>query len=87
MAAAKRDKLIKSERVVRTVRGQLLFADETQRKSGLIKIVDETSKEAHLVKVPEGMMSDIVKPMWHSIVTVTGRQEGKYIHLDDIQED
>jgi hypothetical protein len=31
-------------------------------------------------------MSDIVKPMWDSIVIVTGRQEGRYIQLEDIQE-
>lgn len=71
----------------RTVKGHLLFADGTHGESGLIKIVDETTKKPHLIKVPEGMMSDIVKPMWDSIVIVTGSKEGRYIHLEDIQED
>lgn len=70
-----------------SVKGLLLFADATQAESGFIKIVDETTKEFHLIKVPEGMMDDIVKPLWDSTVIVTGRKEGRYILLEDIQEE
>jgi len=69
-----------------TVRGVLLFADATQAEAGLIKIVEEESKDTHEVKVPEGMMADIVRPMWDSVVVVTGHWEGRRIALEDIQE-
>lgn len=75
------------ERKTSIVKGHLLFADATHAASGLIKIIDESTGEHHLIKVPEGMMSDIVKPMWNSTVIVTGRKEGRYIFLEDIQED
>jgi hypothetical protein len=35
--------------------------------------------------VPDGMMSDIVKPLWEEEVTVIGVQKGKKIHLMQIR--
>lgn len=69
------------------VRGVLRFADATHRDSGHIKIVDEESKTTHAVKVPEGMMNDIVKPLWDTTVVIKGRREGNYIILQDIEEE
>ena len=68
-----------------TVTGSLRFADATHGERATIKIVEEGG-ESHDVRVPEGMMNDIVKPMWDSTVTVSGRREGRYILLDDISE-
>ena len=68
-----------------TVQGVLCYADATGKGSDEIKVVDEKKKQ-HLVRVPEGMMNDIVRPMWDSIVEITGTVENNYIVLDDIQE-
>jgi len=69
------------------VKGVLRYADATHGDSGRIKIVDEDSGSTHTIKVPEGMMSDIVRPMWDSVVTIKGKREGRLIILEDIQEE
>ena len=68
-----------------TVQGVLRYADATGKGSDQIKVIDE-KQEQHLVRVPEGMMNDIVRPMWDSIVKITGTVQNNYIMLDDIQE-
>ena len=75
--------LVRSETV--TVRGVLRYADATRSGSNEIKVIDE-SEQSHLVKVPEGMMDDIVRPMWGSVVEVTGTRENRRIMLENIQE-
>jgi len=72
----------KPERV--TVRGTLLFADATRGDAGQIRIVEEGTGTVHQVKVPEGMMADIVKPLWECAVEISGVLEGKLIILDEI---
>ena len=74
-----------AERVV--VRGTLKFADATHGDSGLIKIVDEQGHATPNIKVPEGMMGDIVKPLWDSHVVITGKRIGNFIIMDDIDEE
>ena len=74
-----------AERVV--VRGTLRFADATHGDSGRIKIVDEQGHATPNIKVPEGMMGDIVKPLWDTRVVVSGRQVGNVIVMDDIDEE
>jgi len=69
-----------------SVNGILRFADATHADSDLIKIVDEEAGTIHSVRVPEGMMSDIVKPLWDCHVVVTGTKVGKLITLQDIDE-
>jgi hypothetical protein len=76
---------VESEWVV--VKGVLRFADATHGDSGLIKVIDEDRGSKHTIKVPEGMMSDIVRPMWDSVVTIKGKREGRLIILEDIQEE
>jgi len=71
-----------AKRVV--VRGTLRFADATHRDSGQIKIVDEQGHSTATIKVPEGMMGDIVKPLWDSRVVVSGRRLGRVIIMDSI---
>jgi hypothetical protein len=67
------------------VEGQLLFADATGGAQGQIKIVEKDGKE-YLVSVPEGMMNDIVRPLWGLLVSVAGFQSGKAIILEDIKK-
>jgi hypothetical protein len=68
-----------------TIKGSLKYADATHGESGIIKIIDEKNK-SHKIKVPEGMMNDIVKPMWDSIVIIKGIKKRNSIELIDIQE-
>jgi hypothetical protein len=65
------------------VRGVLRFANSL-KKTDEIQIVSEGSVR-HTVVVPEGMMSDIVKPLWDSEVVISGVQRGKKIHLMQIR--
>ena len=71
------------------VRGTLLYADATYgRRRNKIRVVDEEGK-SHTVEVPDGMMSDIVRPMWDLEVYVYGEyvRRGRYdiILLRDIR--
>ena len=63
-----------------TIKGILKFADAAKSK---IKLVDEDGKP-HTIIVPEGMLSDIVRPKWEETVMVTGFVKGREIHLVDI---
>ena len=66
------------------IRGTLRYADSIGKNQ--IKIID--SKDAsHTIGVPEGMMNDIVRPMWDSEVTVIGLRKGRSITLQEIQEE
>ena len=69
------------------VQGGLRYADSTKSSKETIKIIDKDGK-SHTVKVPEGMMNDIVRPMWDSLIVIKGvrkgRGRGSYIELQDI---
>jgi hypothetical protein len=65
------------------VTGTLKFAD-SRKRTNEIQIVS-TGNVRHPIVVPDGMMSDIVKPLWGEEVTVTGLQKGKKIHLMQIR--
>ena len=69
-----------------TIRGALRYADATRGNGDQIRIIDAEQKR-HRVSVPTGMMNDIVRPMWDSIVTITGRRVRNVIELQDIQAD
>lgn len=66
------------------IRGTLLFADGRGGKDE-IQIVDE-NETFHRVSVPEGLMDDIVRPMWKTMVVVTGSRKDQVIMLHDIQQ-
>lgn len=69
-----------------TIEGILKMADSTKRDSHKIGIVDDSNRSLE-VEVPEGMMDDIVKPLWDSRVRVMGvRRTGGSIFLIDIAE-
>ena len=58
------------------IRGMLRFADATGDQANEIKVVTDDG-ERRSVQVPEGMMNDIVRPMWDSRVVVTGLRKGR----------
>ena len=66
------------------IRGTLRYADSITENR--IKIIDSKGKP-HTIDVPEGMMNDIVRPMWESEVTVKGFCRGRSITLQDIREE
>lgn len=66
-----------------TIAGRLLFADARRSAKQKIQLIDDEGK-SHDVIVPEGMMSDIVKPLWEERVKVTGFYQARAIRLEDI---
>jgi hypothetical protein len=65
-----------------SVQGRLLLAD-AREVTGKIQLIDENGGKYDIV-VPEGMMDDIVKPLWDEVVVVTGIRTGKKIRLQEI---
>ena len=65
------------------VKGVLHYADVIGGSHGTIKLEDEKGS-VHEVIVPEGMMSDIVRPLWDDVVLVTGVRRGKRLELEEI---
>lgn len=63
------------------ITGILLHASKIG--SNVIAIVDEDGKK-HKITVPEGMMADIVRPLWESKVTVIVSKEKRKYLLEDI---
>ena len=74
-----------SEEVVPQVNvtGTLHYADAIGSGHGTIKL-EEKGGSVHEISVPEGMMSDIVRPLWDDVVRVTGVRRGRRIELKDI---
>lgn len=70
-----------SERV--TVTGALRFADALRPDESEIRLLDDQGAQ-HKIRVPEGMMSDIVRPLWDSRVTISGRRQDGFIILETI---
>jgi hypothetical protein len=70
------------EPVVRV--GRLRHASELDYPDGLIVLVDQQDNR-YQVRVPEGMMADIVKPLWGETVEVEGVASGGIIYLHDIR--
>ncbi len=75
----------KAEGKLATITGRLLLADARHSGREKIQLIDDTG-QAHNVIVPEGMMSDIVRPLWEERVQVTGYYRGKSIRLEDINK-
>lgn len=67
------------------IRGILRHADAMHEDRNVIQVID--GNEKHTVQVPQGMMNDIVRPMWDSHVIIQGVRTGKHIILEDIRPD
>lgn len=67
------------------IRGILRHADAMREDSNVIQVID--GKKTHIVQVPQGMMNDIVRPMWDSHVIIQGVDTGEHIMLEDIRLD
>ena len=79
----RKEELAKAEGGLRSITGVLLYADARKSARQNIQLIDDTG-HSHNVIVPEGMMSDIVRPLWEERVQVTGYYKGKSIRLEDI---
>ncbi len=67
------------------VRGELRYADSTKPdQEGQIKLITDDDKMYSII-VPEGMMDDIVRPMWGKNIIIKGKQIKKKIYLKDIK--
>lgn len=73
----------KKETVV--IVGDLLFANSTTSERKRIKIVDDSNIK-HTIDVPDGMMADIVKPLWEERVIAACTKQGKALWLDHIHK-
>jgi hypothetical protein len=62
-----------------------LFANSISGRKGIIKLVGERGK-THRIIVPEGMMNNIVKPLWEDTVLVKGTRTSKGILLENIEK-
>ena len=65
-----------------TVRGVLHYGNVIGRED-TIKLEDQNGS-VYEILVPEGMMTDIVRPLWDDEVIVTGIRRRKRIELEDI---
>ena len=75
---------ISDELVPVELQGLLRYANSsTSSDSSTIKIIDRQGK-AHTVKVEKGMMDEIVRPLWGSLVEIRGVRQGRNITLEDI---
>ena len=63
-----------------TVTGRLEFASKLNQQSE-IRIEPDDGGPPQRVRVPEGMMNDIVKPLWDERVTIRGTRQGDEILL------
>jgi len=68
-----------------TITGRLKYADGIIAEKQKIKLIDDEGIP-HNIIVPEGMMSDIVKPLWDERVKVTGFYHYRAIALEDISK-
>ncbi|WP_211345637.1 hypothetical protein [Paraflavitalea soli] len=64
------------------ITGTLSFADSKKSK---IKLTDSKNSD-YEIEVPQGLLSDIVKPYFEETVIIRGTQEGKKIQLKDIEK-
>lgn len=67
------------------VQGTLKYADSTKTDRNEIKIIRSDGKRQRVI-VPEGMMDDIVRPLWDFEVLVRGTRRGGIILLQDISK-
>ncbi|MFC1864822.1 hypothetical protein ACFLYG_03235 [Chloroflexota bacterium] len=77
------EKIAKAEGGLMSIKGTLLYADARRIARQNIQLIDDTG-HSHNIIVPEGMMSDIVRPLWEERVQVTGYYKGKTLRLEDI---
>jgi len=65
--------------------GQLLAADGSDKRQAYIQVVLQSGRPSPKVRVPEGMMADIVRPLWEERVDVQCVQVSGVWNLVDIR--
>lgn len=66
------------------VRGTLKYASAINKNT--IKVQQQENGKNRTIIVPEGLMNDIVKPLWDSTVEIEVSVKGKELHLKSIRE-
>jgi hypothetical protein len=66
------------------VSGVLQYANDLAARTREIRVIDNSGVQ-HKFRVPEGMMDDIVRPLWGTMVTVRWRKVRRGRELIDIQ--
>lgn len=61
---------------IERIEGILLEANAKSTKRGIIQVIDDDGK-SHQFRIPRGMMSDIVRPMFEERVVVITRRKGR----------
>lgn len=65
--------------------GRLKAADAIRERKNQIKLLPERGRPQTIL-VPEGMMADIVRPMWDETVRVTAKRKAGRLELVDIEK-
>ena len=68
-----------------TITGELLVANSTKIQRKRIKIVAKDGS-GHTLIVPDGMMADIIKPLWEDRVVATASKKGNVLRLVHIEK-
>jgi len=66
--------------------GRLKAADAILEKRNHIKLLPEHGGKPQTIVVPEGMMADIIRPMWDAVVRVTAKRKHRMLELVDIEK-
>ncbi len=76
----------KDRKEVVKVKGQLLYANSQSPSNRTIRVVEKNGHSTTVI-VLEGMMSDIVRPLWEQYVEITGtKHRSNSIKLIDIRQ-
>lgn len=65
------------------VTGILKYADSLEHQEPQIRLIEDGGVK-HTIAVPPGMMDDIVRPLWGSLVVVRGSRRKGVILLTEI---
>lgn len=78
----RQERLEEGENTIVEIQGRLLFANG-KKPTGVIEVVSPEG-QTYSVIVPQGMMDDIVRPLWDENVVVRGKTVGPKIRLQEI---
>jgi hypothetical protein len=71
---------------IQVLEGRLKAADAIRETKNQIKVLSDRGGKPQIIVVPEGIMADIVRPMWGEEVRVTARRRRGTLELVDIKK-
>jgi hypothetical protein len=84
IAGPKRESALGSNGQYVSASGYLRYASAVKEKKE-IRVVADNGAETRFI-VPEGMMNDIVRPLWDNLVIAEGFKRGNAVYLEGIRE-